>query len=59
MTLKNKLVVSASPHDRSPRTVRSLMLDVIIALIPALIASVIFYGPRALLIECVDRKSVV
>ena len=54
MTLKNKLVVSASPHDRSPRTVRSLMLDVIIALIPALIASVIFYGPRALLIECVS-----
>ena len=54
MTLKNKLVVSASPHDRSPRTVRSLMLDVIIALIPALIASVIFYGPRALLIECIS-----
>ncbi len=54
MTLNNKLVVSASPHDRSPRTVRSLMLDVIIALIPALIASVIFYGPRALLIECVS-----
>ncbi len=54
MTLKNKLVVSASPHDRSPRTVRSIMLDVIIAMVPALIASVIFFGPRALLIECVS-----
>ena len=58
MTLKNKLVVSASPHDRSPRTVRSLMLDVIIALIPALIASVIFYGPRALLIECISVAAI-
>ena len=54
MTLTNKLVVSASPHDRSHKTVRSLMLDVIIALIPALIASVIYFGPRALLIECVS-----
>lgn len=53
MTLNNKLVVSASPHDRSVKTVKSIMLDVIIALIPALVASVIYYGPRALLIECI------
>ncbi len=53
MTLNNKLVVSASPHDRSVRTVKSIMLDVIIALVPALVASVIYYGPRALLIEAV------
>ncbi len=53
MTLNNKLVVSASPHDRTHKTVRSLMLDVIIALIPALIASVIFFGARALLVECI------
>lgn len=54
MTLNNKLVVSASPHDRSHRTVRSIMLDVIIAMVPALIASVVFFGPRALLVECVS-----
>lgn len=53
MDLKNKLVVSASPHDRTHKTVRSIMLDVIIALVPALIASVVFFGPRALLIECI------
>lgn len=53
MTLNNKLVVSASPHDRTHKTVRSIMLDVIIALIPALVASVVFFGPRALLIECI------
>lgn len=33
------------------------MLDVIIALIPALIASVIYYGPRALLVEGVSVGS--
>lgn len=54
MTFNNKLVVSASPHDRTHKTVRSLMLDVIIALIPALVASVFFFGPRALLIECLS-----
>ncbi len=53
MTLNNKLVVSASPHDRTHKTVRSIMLDVIIALVPSLIASVFFFGPRALLIECI------
>lgn len=59
MTLNNKLVVSASPHDRTPRTVRGIMLDVIIAMVPALIASVIFFGPRALLVECVSVASCV
>lgn len=53
MTLNNKLVVSASPHDRTHKSVRSIMLDVIIALVPALIASVALFGPRALLIECI------
>lgn len=59
MTLNNKLVVSASPHDRSHKTVRSIMLDVIIAMIPALIASVIYFGPRALIVECVSVGSCV
>lgn len=59
MTLNNKLVVSASPHDRSDRTVRNIMLDVIIALIPALVASVVYFGPRALIVECVSVGSCV
>lgn len=59
MTLNNKLVVSASPHDRSHTTVRSIMLDVIIALIPALVASVVLFGPRALIVECVSVGSCV
>lgn len=46
----NNLLVTASPHLHSGVTTRSLMLDVIIALIPALIASVVIFGPRALLV---------
>ena len=48
-----KLVVSASPHLRTKDTTTRIMLDVIIALVPALIASVVFFGPRALLVEAV------
>lgn len=43
-----KLTVSASPHLRSSRTTRSIMLDVIIALMPSLIAAVAIFGPRVL-----------
>lgn len=43
-----KLVVSASPHLRSKKTTTEIMLDVIIALIPALIASIVIFGPRVL-----------
>lgn len=48
-----KLTVSASPHVRSSFTVPGIMLDVIIALIPALIASIVIFGFRSLLITAV------
>ncbi len=44
------LNVSVSPHFFGKRTTQNIMLDVIIALIPALIASVIIFGWRSLLI---------
>ncbi len=44
------LLVSPSPHVRAKHTTRSIMLDVIIALCPALIASVIIFGWRALIV---------
>lgn len=43
-----KLVVSASPHLRNNTTTTKIMLDVIIALIPAFIASIILFGPRVI-----------
>lgn len=45
-----KLIVSSSPHIHVRYTTQSIMRDVIIALTPAAIASVIFFGIRALLI---------
>ena len=45
-----RLLVTASPHVRSNRTVKKDMLDVIIALIPAGVASVYFFGYRALVL---------
>lgn len=43
-----KLVVSASPHLRSSATTTRIMLDVIIALMPALAASIAIFGLRVL-----------
>ena len=51
--LNNKLNVSASPHVRSKATTTGIMLDVIIALCPALIASVVLFGWRALAVSAV------
>lgn len=40
----NKLLVSPSPHIHSKTSTRSLMLDVVIALLPSVIVSVLYYG---------------
>ena len=48
MNDKKILTVSSSPHIRSAETTTGIMLDVIIALIPAGIASVAVFGFRAL-----------
>lgn len=51
----NKLMANVSPHFHRPRTTRTIMLDVIIALMPAVIASVIIFGLRSLAViaDCV------
>lgn len=46
----NKLISSVSPHISSSRTTQKIMLDVIIALFPAGVASVIIFGARSLLV---------
>ena len=49
------LIVSASPHIHSGASTRRIMLDVIIALLPAAVASVAIFGIKALflLLACV------
>lgn len=44
------LIVEAAPHQRSAVSIQRIMLDVIIALIPALIVSVYEFGMRSLVL---------
>ena len=48
------LTVSSAPHIRSGDTTRRTMLDVLIALIPALSAAVILFGLRALVLTVIS-----
>ena len=53
----SKLLVSPSPHIHSKDSTKSLMTDVVIALIPAVICSVVFYGWHELLVLAVSVGS--
>lgn len=53
------LISTSSPHVRSDESVRIIMLDVIIALMPALIWAVYIFGVNALLITAVSVISAV
>ena len=55
----DKLLVSPSPHIHSKDSTKRLMLDVVIALIPAVICSVVFYGWQELLVLGVSVASCV
>ena len=48
-----KLLVAVGPHVRSSVSTTSVMRDVLIALLPAVVASVLVFGTRALLLEVV------
>ena len=54
-----ELTISSSPHVHSPITTKDLMRDVLIALAPALVGSVVFFGIRALLVTLVSVASCV
>ncbi len=51
--------VSAAPHTRSPITTKSIMRDVILALIPAGLFSIYYYGINALTVIVVSIASCV
>ncbi len=51
--MDQKMIVAPSPHLKSGDSTQKIMLDVIIALAPALVASVILFGLRALLLTAV------
>ena len=51
--MDNKPVMAAGPHIHSADNARRIMLDVIIALLPASIAAVVLFGLQAALMICV------
>ena len=54
----NKLLIfSNSPHVRAPRTTRQIMTHVCIALLPACIMGVVYFGLKALLILVISLLS--
>ena len=53
------LTVTSAPHIRSGNTTQRTMLDVLIALIPALIAGVVIFGLRALVLTVVSAAGCV
>lgn len=54
-----ELTISSSPHTHSPVTTRTIMRDVLIALIPALLGSIYFFGFRALTVTLVSVSACV
>lgn len=48
------LIVTHSPHMRTSKTTRSVMADVLIALVPSSLAAVILFGAEALIIMIVS-----
>ena len=54
-----ELTISSSPHVHSPVTTRTIMRDVLIALIPALVGSVYYFGLRALVVTLVSAAACV
>ena len=53
------LTVTPAPHIRDKETTQSIMLDVVIALLPALVASVVIFGIRALVVTAVSVAAAV
>ena len=52
-----ELTISSSPHAHTHHTTRIIMRDVLIALASALLGSVYFFGPRALIVTLVSVLS--
>ena len=55
----DKFLVSPSPHIHAPRSTSRIMTDVCIALLPAIVVSVLFYGWAELLVLAVSTLSCV
>ena len=57
--MEERLLVTASPHIRDNSTTRGLMGNVLIAMIPCVVASALIFGARALLVVGVTTAACV
>lgn len=55
--MDHTIVVSTPPHVKARKTTRSIMLDMVIALLPCAIMGIVYFGWRALMIELVSLAS--
>lgn len=54
-----ELTISSSPHAHSPVSTQTIMRDVLIALTPALLGSIYFFGFRALIVTLISAAGCV
>ena len=57
--MSEQLIVSASPHIRTRVTTRRIMLDVVIALMPCVVAGIVFFGWYAFALTAISVGSAV
>lgn len=57
--MANKLIVAPSPHVQSSQSTASIMRDVVIALMPALVVSVVVFGRNVLAVTALSIASCV
>lgn len=48
--MNNQIVISTPPHVKSPRTTKGIMLDVVIALIPAAVMGIVYFRLDAFIV---------
>lgn len=53
------IVISTPPHVKAKKTTRSIMLDMVIALLPCAVMGIVYFGWQALMIELVSVVSCV
>ncbi|MBQ9485838.1 MAG: RnfABCDGE type electron transport complex subunit D [Clostridia bacterium] len=57
--MESKLLYSYSPHIKNPRTTKNIMIDVCVALLPATVMGVVYFGFYALLLVVLSVISAV
>ena len=55
--MSSSIIVSGTPHVRSKESIQSIMRDVIIALVPASVMGIYYFGLKALLLIAVSIVS--